>query len=738
MVSDSDRSAVATPEIQAAVDTWGRGILGAPKGLSGTITATQPRDEALHRVVTHVVRRDLQEQRAATTESEPSAPRIPAAAVDPFAETQDSLKYNTCHVVGCSGCSGSGSVWCPTCAGRKTLTCSGCGGAGRIRNPRTNRLNKCKVCKASGVTACGTCFGRGQVSCQVCRGSGRQWTWLVYVESARPRAVVVPETPVVVAHPQLLEPRSLGTSDLEDFVLESEAHADGALGLEDLSLAARAVVQQELAKVDARLERVVWQQYMRISVRRYDVAYEMAGTRGMLTLSGASLLGASTPEALRPIKRRSVLWAIAVLGFAVAGGILMASIKGEAAYFDRTNEIVTMLWLGAMVSSIPWVGGLLRAWRPLIRIHGFRPIEIAFAVLWALLLLAIPGVGAALSPEPSAVEDALAAGDIEQARLVFDGLAERRGPSGEISTLEDEVLLAEADASEGEERLAKLDAIVANAGARAQEAAALARADRLKRIRGYLEEGAVDQAITAIYRDFGASWQSDPEVAEERARAEEIRAEDCQDDICRLTPLRQARDARETPERVAAFAASHARLLDALSVERDVTELSAAERVHQSDELSEFADRVLRSDLRDDALSEAAKTAITWAADQRATVPIYSAELDTLEALFPNIHQSSDGVMMAVVDGALLYFVLDDSKVCRGLYAVGPTEHRELDGPAWPADRILSQTFGRPLNVTARDDTDDISSTWKVDKVAIVARWRNDVPVELRIGDAKP
>jgi hypothetical protein len=52
--------------------------------------------------------------------------------------------------------------------------------------------------------------------------------------------------------------------------------------------------------VDARLERVRGQQFLTFGVVRRDVRYEMCGTTGKVTLSGANLLGASTPKALRP------------------------------------------------------------------------------------------------------------------------------------------------------------------------------------------------------------------------------------------------------------------------------------------------------------------------------------------------------------------------------------------------------------------------------------------------------
>jgi hypothetical protein len=726
------------PELASAVERWGRGVFGAPRRLSTLITAVEPRDEVLHRVFTDVVQRELREERTFATERYPSSPRVPLARVDPFAGSLETLRGDTLHLGACTGCSSSGAVWCPTCSGRRVVSCSSCFGAGKFRNPRTNRMNQCKVCKGSGMAGCGGCGGSGKVMCQGCRGSGHQWIWLTYTEARRPRTMVHPTSPVTVAHPQLGAGKALTSEDVNAFWLEGELHAAGPLNPQDLSVESLPIVQHELAKVDRRLERVVFQQYMRLSVVRRDVSYQMCGTTGTVSLSGRTLMGASTPQALRPIKRRLVLWPIGFATVLLAGLTVAGSAMGKAAYFAPTNQVVSMLMFGATLLSVPWIGGLLRAWRPLLRLRGLRLLDLASGGIWALQLVAIAVLGVVTRPQAAAVEEALAAGDVDRARLVLDALIEREGESALVLEVEDAVLMDEAEAAEGNERLAKLDLVVSHQGARAEEAKGLARLERLAAIRSLVDSRQADEAIAAIDRDFGATWRQDPELAEERARAEEIRAERCTNDPCRLLAQRAAAQARETPSRVEAVENLRAGLLAALAIDRDLTALSPAERVRVSDEVASVAVQVLESELNDEALIKAATAAKAWAAEQRAAVAILGAELETVRALFPGLRTSSTQIASVSLEGAELFFDFDAKGKCQGVYAVGPKGHRELDGATWSAEQILAQAFGHTVAIHPTKDPSEVSSSWKEGKTKIVARWRGQEPIELRIGKATP
>src|SRR5690606_27193466 len=141
----------------------------------------------------------------------------------------------------------------------------------------------------------------------------------------------------------------------------------------------------------------------------------------------------------------------------------------------------------------------------------------------------------------------------ERARLVLDAVVEQEGETPSVLELEDAVLMAEAEAAEGSARLAKLDDVAAHHGSQSEAASALARADRLAAIRALVDSGRAEEAIAAILRHFAATWHKDAELAEEWAKAEELRAERCSDDPCRFIARRAALKAHETTARVKAF-----------------------------------------------------------------------------------------------------------------------------------------------------------------------------------------
>jgi hypothetical protein len=738
MVTKPGDTVSVEPELATAIDRWGRGVVGAPRHLSTLITAVESRNDVLHRVYTYVVRRELHEERVAASERYTSSPRVQFARVDPYAGTLESLKADTIHIGVCSVCSASGLMWCSNCGGRQVASCGSCGGAGQVLNLRTSRLNKCRSCKGSGSVSCRGCNGSGKVMCYPCRGSGHQWVWLAYTETRQPRTMVYPETPVAVAHPQLRMPKALAAEDLDAFWLETELHGAGPLAADDLPSEARTVVEHEWAKVDRRLERVIFQQYMRLSVVCWDVRYQMCGTTGMIPVSGKTPTCATTPTAMRPIRRRRIFWpsTCAILG--VGAMMLAGSAMGRAAYFEASNGVVLWLWLGALIVSVPCIGGLLRAWRPVARVNGLRAVELGLAVAWVLMLVSIAVIGVVTRPEIRAVDEALAAGDVDRARVVLDALLEREGATAPILEVEDAVLLAEAAAMDGEQRLAKLDLIASHHGTRTSEASALARADRLAKIRSLIASGQAAEAIAAIERDFASTWPDDPEIAEERARAQELLAEACPDDPCRLLVRRAAQEAYATPERAAAVEDVRGRMFARLAVLPGSAALNPPERIRASDEVASFADLVLADVLDDAALSAAATAAKSWAAQERAAIAVLGSDLETLLALFPGLKQSSPELASVSLDGAELFFTIDAGGKCRGIYAVGPKGHRELDGASWSAQRIVSQAFGRPVPIPASADAKEVSRTRKEGKTKIVARWRGGEPIELRIGDAKP
>lgn len=724
---------VAT-EVAEAADRWARKIFGAPRKFSSLIFQVENKDELVHRVLTEVVRRDLREERAASQERAATLLRVDPSRLDPFAYSQESIRAETVHTVPCATCGASGRASCSTCKGLANVSCAACGGGGKIRNPKTNRLNKCKFCKGTGRTGCGTCGASGKVDCKTCNGSGHQRAWFTFVETRRVGVTILPQTPVALAHRQIAEPRMLSGSDVTAFTLSVDLRSPGPLTVTELDFDAGSAVQTALAGVDRRLERVTQQQYMQLRVERRDVSYRMCGTTGVLVLSGRSLAGAPTSDARRPIRRRLVIWPLFVLfvGFFSAAA---SSTVGRSAYFKDAIGAASLLWLAAVLLSVFWIGGVLRAWGSGQGLKGLRRGEWVCCALWVGALVSSALVGLVVRPTVEEVDQALANGDTHRARVVLDALRERS--SDKFLDAEDAILMAEANVLKGEERLARLDQIAAHGRAQSDTAATVARAERLAEIRGLVADGRAAEAETAIDRWFSESWRGDPELAEERARAIDSKAEQCADDPCRLAVARAAEAAHGTPARAAAVERVRGKIVDTL-VRREPEMELPAERLVSLAPVSVLAEQTLATVKEDEDLQALAVEARTWVADEHAKVAAIGADQATIQALFPPLHRRDERLLVALLEGTEVFFSFDAKGKCVALYAVGPAGRRALHSRAWPADKILSQAVGRPVQVKRPEAAGASSVTWKESGIKVVARWHSGELMELRIGEASP
>jgi hypothetical protein len=120
-----------------------------------------------------------------------------------------------------------------------------------------------------------------------------------------------PDSPIIVGHPQLSVERPLSTDDLEGFGVLVATDANGPLITSTRGSEAE-YAQALLASLDPRLDRVTYQQYVKLAVVRRDASFEMCGTSGVLVLSGADLLGSFTLQMVtktsRPWRQRRVAW----------------------------------------------------------------------------------------------------------------------------------------------------------------------------------------------------------------------------------------------------------------------------------------------------------------------------------------------------------------------------------------------------------------------------------------------
>ena len=722
--------------VRAAATDWGRSVFGAPRNLAELIQSVLVRDEVFDRITTETVRREIREQRLPTGQRRPSAPRVDPATVDPFAISIPALRAASEYVTSCSSCGGSGAERCAGCAGSGRMSCRTCGGGGQVRRQyqRSSRLVKCTVCRGACTVTCGGCGGRGAVACPGCTASGQQVAWLAYGEESRIFVSIAPESPVLLAHRQLGEQRPLGAAELGAF--GTIVSVDAAGPLEPREGMDGAFLRAQTSSIDSRVERVKYQQYLKLSILRRDATYQMCGATGVLVLSGNNLLAAHSGAAAAPIRLRLNLWIGASMAILVATSAFFGSLMAAGAYFDRANMVLVVLAVATVVLADLFAGAFLRELRPRLAFGRLKPIEklVGLSALAAVCLGVV--VAIASRPRVKEVQQALAAGDLPRARVIVDALHSTKGDTPEVRDAADTVSLAEASLLPGDRRLKTLDEVVARNGTHAAAARGQARAERRQEIQALIQQGDSTDALADISRWF-PSWSADAGIAEDRARAWDVAYTACIDDACRFSTATEATVASTTPNRSTRSSESRRNLMASLSFAEVPAEPSLA-RLHRLGSLATIARATSAVASADPELAERAQAAATLAQAERGKVPLMNADGKIVDELLGHLTDVDPKTAVVEMKGVGVYLTLDVLKKCRGIYVAGTTSATRSDGLGGDAtNHVLSQAVGHEAMVKAPTGGGS-TSRWSDGATAILARWHGGTLVELRIGDAAP
>jgi hypothetical protein len=761
MVTQGDRGdPVTVPlEVREAFLRWARTVVGAPRGLDAQITEVVAHDEEIARLATTVVRRDLFQQRAAVPPSvgnmvrgvvasvgrmlsrdsgvPTEQPAMDARTIDPFAVSLGELRTQTEREEPCVECGGSGRVTCRSCAGSGRQRCGECGGSGQIlrQYKKSSRYIQCRTCRTSGTVGCIACGRSGNVTCGSCEGRGRQLVWWAWRESGGTVVRFSADSPVLRAHPSLQEARALRPTDLRSFTVSIAVENNGLLTpqhyREDDALRAHLA-----PRLDPQLERVSHQQFVKFNALRRDVSYELCGAKGTVVLVGNDLVGAPTPEAVRPIHRRSIAWAAAACILVAAGAWYYAVWSGPTAWFDTVNAWLGLLVALGTVASIVAAGGFLRTLRPGFQWWPVRPLERAALVTFAVVLVLCPLIGYLGRPRAEVARAALARGDLTQARLVVEALNATR-PGRDVVALLDELELHEARGLSGDARLAKLDAVTLRNGERSREARELARRHRLDEVRAAIAARQSEAALEKLNRWAGA-LSSDPEAQELRASALDARRVACTDDLCRFAAARDARTVRATPTRDAAFTEARGRLLRTLTA-REVSPDPAvtARSLRAVSSLAAGASAFYE----DSELVGAARDATTWVEAERARIKLVGAPTSVVDDILERSAGAGSATGWPELRGVAVYASTSAGR-CEGFYVIGSAPGaRALTGREPGVGRLLRQATGRPeATVRARPTSSrtDTVARWSEGGTPVVARWSGNALMELRIGNVNP
>ncbi|MDI3290709.1 hypothetical protein [Polyangium sp. 15x6] len=728
--------ASANVNVRTAFASWARTVFGAPRRPDALITSVKERDELITRVATTVIRRDLVQQRIPTHErrSRSTSP-VHEATLDPFRGTMEDLRTRTEHVDRCTPCGGGGIAACPACGGSGRQRCGGCGGSGRVLKhyKKSSKYINCSICRGGGTVGCGGCLSKGTVTCAGCAGSGQQLVWWTYQESIRVVVQISTDSPIVMAHGQLREERFLRPSDLGAFTQFVSVEGAGSIAGGELAPEDDAALRRQTPAIDPQLERIQAQQFLRFGVLRRDVRYEMCGTKGTVVLSGANLVGATTPKAVQPIRRRLILWGITSFLLLIGGTWFITAMSGPTTYFQSVNRVIAFASLIGIAAAIVAVGGLLRALRPGFRFWPASVVDRAAIGISAAAFLLCPVVGYFGKPSPKEVQQAVATGDLDRARITAEALTATES-SKQVSDVVDELELAEAERLSGDARLEKLDEIAARNGSHAGDAKARTQRARIEAIEAALQANRSADAAGLLER-----WSSElsdvPEIGDLKARVFDVQGAACTDDACRFGAARVAKAAHSTPEREATLDKTRRKLCEELDA-RSIPAGDLLSRVRWLRSQSKLAASARRLGEGDGEVQEKAKAAAVWASSELGKVALIGAPVSVVNEILER-EPGSASTGWTELKGVSVYAAMVGG-VCTGIYAVGAAQgQRSLYGQDEGLRRLVAQATGRSeVKLPARpasSKTHEVSK-WNEGSTPVVARWNDNLLMELRIG----
>lgn len=467
----------------------------------------------------------------------------------------------------------------------------------------------------------------------------------------------------------------------------------GALEREDADAFARVA-----PAIDPRLERVSAQQFLRFGVVRRDVRYEMCGTTGTVVLSGATLLGANTEDAVRPIRRRLMLLAAESLILIVLASFWSSSFSGPTAYFAASNRLTTAMLIVGVAAAIAAASGALRRLRPGFRWWPSNRIEHVSAAVFVAAFASAPLMAFISRPTVAEARANIAAGDLEQAGVVLEALKATRA-SADVTELSEELTLAEAERLSGDARIAKLDEAAAHPDPRAGEARA--------------------QAL--------------------RAEAYDQKAGACRDALCSFLAASSAGAAQPSPARSQALSTARQQVLAALDP-KEASDPDVLKRVRALREAAAFGGVVLAA-TPDAQLSENATAAVAAVDAELSKVLLIGAPVALVNEVLARPKPGSPLTGWRELEGVAVYPAHVAGR-CTGLYVVGAAAgSRSLSGKEPGLRRLLTQATGRPtarIQPRPKSPKEQEISKWAEGPTQVLARWNGEALMELRLGDATP
>jgi hypothetical protein len=244
-------------------------------------------------------------------------------------------------------------------------------------------------------------------------------------------------------------------------------------------------------------------------------------------------------------------------------------------------------------------------------------------------------------------------------------------------------------------------------------------------------------ALVLLEHSF-PNWESDPPVAELRARAQDEIAAACSNEACRFAAAAEANRSRPTPARAEALVAARAALKGRLTF-TPIKDEATATRLHRLSELRAAAMEARKVASKDPEIGPSAQKAIDFVNTENARVPVIGSPEVVIGELLGSLASKTDSITYEQIGSVFLFVVYDKKRVCRGLYVVGAEKgSRSIRTPETDPDALLSQALGHPGKLRQPLPKAKGLAKWSDGGVNVVVRWVDGTPVELRVGNAVP
>jgi hypothetical protein len=489
--------------------------------------------------------------------------------------------------------------------------------------------------------------------------------------------------------------------------------------------------------IDPRLERVRAQQFLSFGVVRRDVRYEMCGGTGTVALSGPNLVGASTPDAVRPIRRCLMILAAATLLLLGLTGSWYSGFQGPTAYFDASNSWIMVVLIPGVAAAITAANGALRRLRPGLRWWPSSRFEHVFAAIFIAAFASVPLISLVSRPAVSEARAAITAGNLKHAAVVVEALKATRS-SVDVVDVSDELTIAAADRLSGDARITKLDESAGHHGPRAEEARDRARKARVEAVQAALAARQPADALARLDR-WASALANVPEVPGLRAQANDQKAASCADAACRFLAARDANTALTSPTRSQALSLARQQVLAALAPQEapDPTGLTRLRALRTAAVLG----RVMLAATLDAELAGRATAATTAVDAELAKVLLIGAPVAVVNEVLDRPKAGSALIGWPELASVAVY-PAEVAGRCSGLYIVGAaTGARSMSGKEPGLRRLLVQATGRATAaIPPRPQSPKLQevSKWTEGTTPVLARWNGETLMELRIGAAAP